>query len=73
MKPVYKILNNQDKVTMKHFYYIRCDPDLDKCFCDMLRILCAFTGWVEKLSKIWLPNLDKALQPRYVIKTETSK
>ena len=23
MKSVYKILNNQDKVTMKHFYHIR--------------------------------------------------
>ena len=26
MKAVYKILNNKDKVTMKHFYHIRCDP-----------------------------------------------
>ena len=32
MKAVYKILNNQDKVTIKHFYQIRCDPDLDECF-----------------------------------------
>ena len=27
MKAVYKVLNNQDKVTMKFFYHIRCDPD----------------------------------------------
>ena len=26
MKDVYKILNNKDKVSMKHFYHIRCDP-----------------------------------------------
>ena len=35
MKAVYKILNNQNKVTMKHLYHIRCDPDLDKGFCAM--------------------------------------
>ena len=28
MKAVYKILNNKDKVSMKHFYHIRCDPEL---------------------------------------------
>ena len=28
MRAVYKILNNQDKVTMKHFYHIRCDIDI---------------------------------------------
>ena len=26
MKAVYNILNNKDKVSMKHFYHIRCDP-----------------------------------------------
>ena len=26
MKAVYKILNNKDKLSMKHFYHIRCDP-----------------------------------------------
>ena len=26
MKAVYKILNNKDKVSMKHLYHIRCDP-----------------------------------------------
>ena len=26
MKAVYKILNNKDKVSMKHFYHIRCYP-----------------------------------------------
>ena len=35
MKAVYKIVNNQDKVTMKQFYHIRCDPDLDEGFCAM--------------------------------------
>ena len=58
---------------MKHFYHIRCDPDLDKCFCAMWRISCAFTGCVEQLSKPWLPNLDKTLQPHYVIESETCK
>ena len=28
MKDVYNILNNQNKLTMKHFYHIRFDPDL---------------------------------------------
>ena len=28
MKVVYKIMNNQDKVTTKHFYNMRCDPHL---------------------------------------------
>ena len=32
MKAVYKILNNKDKVSMKHFYHIRCDPELGKGF-----------------------------------------
>ena len=59
MKAVYKILNNHDKVTMKHFYHIRCDPELDKGFCAMQRITCACTGYVEQLYKPWLPNLDK--------------
>ena len=35
MKAVYKILNNKDKVTMKRFYHIIWDPDLDKGFCAM--------------------------------------
>ena len=58
---------------MKHFYCIRCYPDLDKGLCDMRRIPCDGTGCVEKLSKPCLPNLDKNLQPRYVIKPETRK
>ena len=73
MKDVYNILNHQDKVTMKHFYHIRCDPDLDKGFCDIRHRPCACTGYVEQLSKTWLHNLDKTLQPRYVIKPETCK
>ena len=73
MKAVYKIMNNQDKVTMNTFYHIRCDPDLDKGLCDMRRIPCGFTGCVEKLFKPWLSNLDKTLQPHYVIETETCK
>ena len=71
MKAVYNILNNQDKVTMKHFYHIRCDPDLDKGFCAMRRIPCACTGCVEQISKLWLTNLDKSHQPNYVIEPET--
>ena len=35
MKAVYNNLNNQDNVTMKNFYHVRCDPDLDKFFCAM--------------------------------------
>ena len=66
-------MNNQDKVTMKQFYHIRCNPYLDTGFCAMRRIPCACTGWVEQLSKPWSPNLDKTLQPRYVIKPETCK
>ena len=45
METVYKILNNQDKVKMKHFYHIICDPDLDD-FCAMRRIPYACTGHV---------------------------
>ena len=58
---------------MKHFYHIRCDPDLDNGFCAMRRITCACTGCVEQLSKPWLTNLYKTLQPRYFIKPETCK
>ena len=43
MKAVYNILNNQDKVTMKYFYHIRCDPDLDERLCAMWRIPCDCT------------------------------
>ena len=71
MKDVYKIMNNQDKGKMKHFYHIRYNPDLDKGLCALQRIPCACTGCVEKLSNTWFPNLDKTLQPRYAIKTKT--
>ena len=67
MKAVYNILNNPDKVTMKQFYHIRCNTDLDKGFCAMQRIHCACTECVEQLSNPWLPNVDKNLQPRYAI------
>ena len=73
MKDVYKILNNQDKVKMKHFYHIRCDTDLYEGLCAMKRIPCDCTRCVEQLYKPWLRNLDKTLQPRYAIETETCK
>ena len=73
MKAVYKIINNEDKVSMKHFYHIRCDPELGKGVCAMRLINCSCTGCVEKLSKPWVPNLDKTLQPRYAIEPETCK
>ena len=73
MKAVYKILNNQDKVKMKHFYHVRCDPDLDEGFCAMRRITCAWYGCVEELSNTWLPNSYKAPQPSYAIKPKTCK
>ena len=73
MKAVDKIMNNQDTVTMKHFYHIIFDPGLAKGFCAMQCIPCDCNGCVEQLSKPWLPNLDKTLQPYYVIKPETCK
>ena len=73
MKAVYKILNIQDKVTMKHYYHIRWNPDLDEGLCDMRQIPCACTVRAEQLSKPWSHNLDKTLQPRYVIEPETCK
>ena len=73
MKAVYKILNNKDKVSMKHFYHIRCDPESGKGFCAMRRMPCACSGCVEQLSKLCLPNLEKNQQPLYVIKPETCK
>ena len=73
MKAVYKILNNQDKVTMKPFYHIISDPDLDKGFCAMRRITYACAGCVKQLSKPWLPKLDKTLQPSYAIEPKTCK
>ena len=39
----------------------------------MRHIPCACSECVEKLSKPWLPNLEKTQQPRYVIKPETCK
>ena len=59
MKAVYKILNNKDKVPMKHFCHIRCDQEIGKVFCAMWSIPCACSGCVEQLSKPWLPNLEK--------------
>ena len=73
MKAVYNILNNKYKVTMKHFYHIRCDPDLDKVLCSILRKPCVCTGCVEQLSNTWLTNLDKNLQPRYDIELKKCK
>ena len=73
MKAVYKILNNQDKVTMKHYYNIRYDPVLDKSFCAMRRIPCAFTKCVEQISNPLSSNLYKNLQPHYATKPEICK
>ena len=46
MKAVYKILNNKDKVSMKHFSHIICNPELGEGFCAMRLIPCAFSGCV---------------------------
>ena len=73
IKAVYNILNNQDKVTMKHVYHLIFDHDLEKVLCAMLHIPCACTGCVEHLSNTWLPKLDKTPQPRYAIKPESCK
>ena len=73
MKAVYNILNNQNKVIIKLFYHIICDPNLEEVFCAMRLIPCDCTWCVEQLSKPWLNNLDKTLQPHYVIKPETCK
>ena len=59
MKSVYNILNNQDKVTMQHFYHIICNPDLDEGFYAMQSIPCTCTRQFEQLSNTWLPDLDK--------------
>ena len=56
---------------MKNIYHIRCDPDLEKGLCAMQGIPCDCTSCVEQISKSWLPNLDKTLQPRYATKTLT--
>ena len=72
MKAVYNILNNQDKVTMKHFYHIRYHPDLDKGFCAMQRISCVCTDFYKQLSKPWLLILDKTLLC-YFIKPKACK
>ena len=68
MKAVYNIMNNNYKVTMKHFYHTRCDTDLDEGLCAMQQIPRACTGCVEQLSKPWLSNRDKNLQPCDTIK-----
>ena len=73
MKAVYLILSNQDKVTIKHFYHIICNPDLGEGFCAMRHTPCACTECSEQLSNTWLPNLDKTLQPRYAIEPKTCK
>ena len=73
MQAIYKILNNQYKVTIKHFYHIICDPNLDKGLCSMKHITCACTGCVKQLSNTLLPNLDKTLQTCYTIETEKCK
>ena len=73
MKAIHNILNNQDKVTMKHFYNIRFGPGLGEGFCYMRHDPYDCTGCVEQLSNPWLPNSDKTLQLRYSIKPETYK
>ena len=39
----------------------------------MRHIPCACSGCVEKLSKPWLPNLEKTQQPRYGIEPDTCR
>ena len=70
MQDVYNILNNQDKVTMKQFYHIGCDTDLEEGFCDMRHVSCDCNRCVEQLSNPCLTNWDKTLQPRYSIETK---
>jgi hypothetical protein len=69
----YKILDNRDKVKLKMFYHIRCDPDLGQGFCAMRRIPCACNACVQQLSHKWMPNTDKLLQPRYAIEPPLCK
>ena len=61
MKAVYKIMNNQDKVTTKQVYCIRYITDLGKGFCAMQIIPCACTRCVKQLPNPWLPNRYKTL------------
>ena len=58
---------------MKHFYHIRCHPELGEGFCAIRQIPWACSGCVDQVSKPWLPNLEKTQQPRYVIEPETCK
>ena len=58
---------------MKHFYHIRCNPDLYEGFCAMKSVPCACTGCVEQLFNPWSPNLDKTLQPGYDIEPKICK
>ena len=58
---------------MKHFYHMRCDPELGEVFCSIRSIPCACNGCVEQLSKPCLTHLEKTQQPRYVIEPETCK
>ena len=73
IKATYKILDNRDRVKLKDFYHIRCDPDLGQGFCAMRRIPCACIACVTQLSHPWTPNIDKLLQPRYAIEPPCCK
>jgi hypothetical protein len=73
IKATYKILDDRDKVKLKSFYHIRCDPELGQGFCAMRRIPCACNACVEQLSHKWMPKIDKLLQPRYAIEPPLCK
>ena len=80
MKAVYNILNNQDKMTTKHSYHIRCVPDLDKGFCDMRRRPCAcnacfenspnpgYLTWIKPSNHLMLLNTEHvSTLPSYMV------
>ena len=78
-KAVYKVLNNQDKLTMNHFYHVICDPDLDERFYVMRHIPCFVLGvlnnspvpcyltWIKPYNHVMLLNLKRVITlPSYV-------
>ena len=73
MKAVYKILNKKDKLSMKHFYHRRWNPELGESFCGIWHIPCACSGCVKQLSTPGYLTWKKTQQPRDVIKPETCK
>ena len=56
-------MRGRNSIVLHYHYSIY--PELGKCVCNILWVLCSFTSCVYQLDKDWLTNIPPSFQPRY--------